>query len=91
MATFAGQQFLKPAQMRKYKDGEGRRIVEVDDLSYLGDRNHGYSWFQLHWKHHTTGWAVRKADIVYVPNETVAKDVVRYYLIPKEKVVIKGR
>ena len=75
--------------MRKYKDSEGRRIVEVDDLSYLGDRNHEYSWFQLHKKHHTTRWAVRKADIVIVPDETVAKDVVKYYLISKDKVVIK--
>lgn len=76
--------------MRKYRDSKGRRIVEVSDLSYLGDRDHGYSWFQLHKKHHTTGWAVRKADIVYVPNETVARDVVKYYLIPKEKVIIKA-
>ena len=75
-------------QMKKYKDSQGRRIVEVDDLSYLGDRNHGYTWFQLHKKHHTTGWAVRKADVVIVPDETVAKDVVKYYLVPKEKVVI---
>jgi len=77
--------------MKKYKDSEGRKIVEVDDLSYLSDRNHGYSWFQLHKMHHLTGWAVRRADLVLVPNETVAKDVVKYYLIPKEKVVIKGK
>lgn len=74
--------------MKKYRDNDGRRVVEVGDLSYLADRNHGYSWFQLHKMHHTTGWAVRKADIVIVPNETVAKDVVKYYLIPKDIVII---
>ena len=77
-------------KLKKYRDSQGRRVVEVGDLSYLSDRNHGYSWLQLHMKHHTTGWAVRKADIIYVPNETVAKDVVKYYLISKDKVVIKG-
>ena len=75
-------------KVKKYRDSQGRRVVEVGDLSYLGDRNHGYTWFQLHRLHHTTGWAVRKADIIIVPNETVAKDVVKYYLVPKEKVVI---
>lgn len=77
--------------MKKYKDSQGRRVVEVDDLSYLGDRNHGYSWFSLHRKHHKTGWAVRKADIIIVPDETVAKDVVRYYMISKEKVFVKTK
>jgi hypothetical protein len=75
-------------KMKKYRDGDGRKVVEVNDLSYLGNWNHEYSWFQLHKMHHTTGWAVRRADVVFVPNETVAKDVVKYYLIPKDKVVI---
>lgn len=77
-------------KIKKYRDADGRKVVEVEDLSYLSDRNHGYSWFQLHWMHHTTGWAVRHADLVLVPNETVAKDVVKYYLVPKEKVVISS-
>lgn len=75
--------------MRKYRDSEGRKVVEVDDLSYLGDRNHPYSWFQLHRMHHTTGWAVRRADIVIAADETVARDLERYYFVPKEKIRLK--
>ena len=82
--------YSKPMIMKKYKDNNGRRIVEVDDLSYISDRNHPYSWFKLHWMHHTTGWAVRKADIIIAADETVARDIVRYYFIPKEKIQIKG-
>lgn len=75
--------------MKKYKDSEGRRVVEISDLSYLGDRNHPYSWFQLHKKHHTTGWALRRADIVIAADEQVAKDIVKYYFIPKGKIVTR--
>jgi hypothetical protein len=47
-----------------------------------------YSFFQVH-DQSSSLYAVRKADIVYVPYDAVAKDVVRYYLISKDRVVIK--
>lgn len=77
-------------RLKKYKDNKGRRVVEVWDLSYLDERDHGYTWLRLHLMHHKTGWNVRRADIVLVPDEKVAKDVVRFYMIPKEKVKIMG-
>ncbi len=77
--------------MIKYTDSAtGRKVVEVSDLSYLSDRNHPYSWFQLHCRHHRLRRSLKKADIVIARDETVAKDLVRYYFLPKEKIVLKS-
>lgn len=76
--------------MKKYRDKiTGIRIVEVDDLSYLSDRNHPYNWFQRHYHHHRLRRALKKAGKVVADNPEVACDIVRYYFVPKEKIAVK--
>ena len=65
--------------MKKYTDKDGRRVVEVEDLSFLCDREHPYNWFQRHYHHHTLRIALKKADVVIAANQKVAIDLVRYY------------
>ena len=77
--------------MRKYTDKEGRKVVEVGDITYLKEREHPYNWFQRHWHHHRLRIAIRKADVVIVPDPETAVDVVRYYFIPKERITIRKK
>lgn len=74
--------------MKKYKDKDGKRIVEVDDVSFLRDRNHPYNWFQRHYHHHRLRRALKRADRVIASSPDVAIDVVRYYFVPKTKIKI---
>lgn len=75
--------------MKFYHDGRmGMRIVEVDDLSFLKDRNHSWGWLRRHFNHFRLKLALRRADRIYVPDCLVAVDLVRYYFIPKEKIVV---
>lgn len=74
--------------MRRYIDNNGKKVVEIDDLSYLKDRDHHYNWFQRHWRHHRIRLAVKNADIVVVPDQDTAIDAARYYFIPKERILI---
>mgnify|MGYP003300991758 CR=1 FL=1 len=75
--------------MKKYTDNEGRRVVEVGDLSYLKEREHHYNWFQRHYHHHSLRIALKKADLVIVSNPETAIDVVRYYFVPKDKIKVR--
>lgn len=75
--------------MKKYKDKDGRRIVEAGDLSYLSDRDHPYNWFQRHYHHHRLRRFLKKADIVIAANKKNATDITRYYFIPKDKIIIR--
>lgn len=75
--------------MKKYTDKDGCRVVEVDDLSYLSDRNHPYNWFQRHFHHHRLRIALKKADRVIVPDSQTAIDIVRYYFVPKNRIIVK--
>lgn len=78
--------------MKKYRDKtSGEKVVEVEDLSFLGDRNHRYSWFQRHYCHFRHKWALSGADRVIAADERVADDLVRYYFIPKEKITVKDQ
>ena len=78
--------------MKKYKDKvTGRRVVEVDDLSFLSDRNHPYNWFKRHYHHHRLRRALKKAGKVIACNQGVATDIVRYYFVPKDKISIKDQ
>lgn len=77
--------------MRKYTDKQGRRVVEVGDISYLKEREHKYNWFQRHWHHHSLRIAIKKADVVIVPDPETAVDVVRYYFVPKDKIIVNHR
>ena len=76
--------------MRKYTDKQGRKVIEVGDISYLKEREHRYNWFQRHWHHHRLRIAIKSADIIIVPDPETAVDVVRYYFVPKDKIVIKA-
>ena len=73
--------------MRCYKEN-GKRIVEVDDLSFISDRSHKLGWLRLHLAHFRIKFALSRADIVIVPDEEVARDVSRYYFFPKEQIRI---
>lgn len=76
--------------MRRYiDDSSGLCIVEVDDLSYLSDRDHPYNWFQRHFHHHRLRLALKKADNIIVPDENVATDLVRYYFVSKDRIIIR--
>lgn len=75
--------------MKKYTDNEGRRVVEVGDLSYLKEREHHYNWFQRHYHHHRLRIALKKADLVIVSTPETAIDVVRYYFVPKDKIKVR--
>ena len=77
------------AVMKRYKDKvSGQIVVEVDDLSFLGDRDHRYNWFQRHFHHHRLRLWLRRADVVHVHDQKTATDLVRYYFLPKDKVVL---
>lgn len=67
------------------------RIVEVDDLTFLGDRDYPISWFRRHLRHFRVKLALRKADRVIVPDYDVAVDLVRYYFFPKDKIEIRKK
>lgn len=75
--------------MRKYRDKEGRIVVEVSDLSYLTDRSHHYNWFQRHFHHHRLRKVVKKAQIIVAADKKVAQDVHKFYFIPYDRIIIK--
>lgn len=75
--------------MRKYKSIDKQRIVEIDDLSFLRERKHRYGWIRRHYHHFRHKRAFRKADIIIAEDESVALDVVRYYFVPKTKVLLR--
>lgn len=77
--------------MKKYTDKEGRNVIEVDDLTFIGDRDYPYNWFQRHFHHHRLRLSLKKADLVVAADTRVAVDLVRYYFVPKEMIVIRDQ
>ena len=77
--------------MKKYTDKEGRNIIEVDDLTFIGDRDYPYNWFQRHFHHHRLRLSLKKADLVVAADTRVAVHLVRYYFVPKERIVIRDQ
>ena len=77
--------------MKKYTDKEGRNIIEVDDLTFIGDRDYPYNWFQRHFHHHRLRLSLKKADLVVAADTRVAVDLVRYYFVPKERMLIRDQ
>ncbi|MBQ3206834.1 MAG: hypothetical protein IJB38_02370 [Bacteroidales bacterium] len=75
--------------MKKYRDTEGKKVVEVSDLSYLTDRNHRYNWFQRHFYHHRLRRALKKASKIIAADKTVAYDIHRFYFIPINRIFLK--
>lgn len=66
-----------------------KRVVEVNDLSFLRDRNHRYGWFKRHYRHHKLRRCLKKAERIIARNPEVAFDIVRYYFIPKDRIILK--
>jgi hypothetical protein len=75
--------------MRSYKEN-GKRVVEIDDLSFISNRRHKLGWLGLHIRHFRIKFALSRADKVIVPSVEVAKDLVRYYFFPKDRIYISG-
>ena len=75
--------------MKKYTDKDGHKVIEVEDLSYLTDRDHPYNWFQRHFHHHRLRIAIKDADIIIAPDQKTVIDITRFYFIPKDKIIIR--
>ena len=76
--------------MKKYKDNEGRTVVETENLNFLTDHAHRYGWLRRHFLHHCLRLALKKADKVVVPDAETLENVHRFYFIPRERIVIKS-
>ena len=72
--------------MKKYKDNEGRTVVETENLNFLTDHAHRYGWLRRHFLHHRLRLALKKADKVVAPDAETAENVHRFYFIPREKI-----
>lgn len=75
-------------QFKINKDKDGCRVLEIYSLSFISDRDHKFGWFGLHYRHFSIKILLKWADKVYVPDCSVAVDLVRYYFYPKEKIVV---
>ena len=76
--------------MKKYKDKEGKTVVETEELSFLTDHGHSYGWLRCHFHHHRLRLALKKADHVIVPDAETAENLHRFYFIPREIIHVKS-
>ena len=75
--------------MKKYKDRKtGKMTIEVTDLSFLKEKDHPYGWFRRHFFHFRLKLALRNADTIYVSDTSTGIDLVRYYFVSKDKIVV---
>ena len=75
--------------MKKYIDNQGKRVVETEDLSFLTDHGHRYGWLQRHFRHHRLRLALKKADLVIVPDAETAENIHRFYFIPRQMITVR--
>lgn len=66
-----------------------KRLIEVNDLSFLSDRDHRYGWIRRHYKHHRLRRALKKQKAVIALNPEVAYDLRRFYFLPKERITLR--
>lgn len=66
-----------------------KRQIEVNDLSFLSDRDHRYGWIRRHYKHHRLRRALKKQRTVIASNPEVAYDLRRFYFLPKERITLR--
>ena len=66
----------------------GEKVLEIYTLDFISDRNHGYGWLGLHFRHFRIKLLLKWADKVYVPDYDVAIDLVKYYFYPRENIVV---
>lgn len=64
------------------------RTAEIYDLSFISNRNNRYGWLGLHYRHFYIKAVLVWAQKIYVPDFTVAMDLIKYYFCPKEKIVV---
>lgn len=66
-----------------------KRLIEVNDLSFLSDRDHRYGWIRRHYKHHRLRRALKMQRTVIASNPEVAYDLRRFYFLPKERITLR--
>lgn len=66
-----------------------KKVVEINDLSFIRERNHPYGWLKRHYKHHRLRRALKKAEKVIASDHDVATEIVRYYFVSKDKISVK--
>ena len=64
--------------------------MEVNDLSFLKEKEHPYGWLKRHFLHFRLKLALLNVDTIYVSDTTTGIDLVRYYFVPKEKIVVNA-
>lgn len=64
--------------------------MEVNDLSFLKEKDHPYGWLKRHFLHFRLKLALQKVDVIYVSDTTTGIDLVRYYFIPKDKIIVNA-
>ena len=76
--------------MKKHTEYKSKkRIVEVNDLSFLSDRDHRYGWIRRHYKHFRLRRALRKAKGIIAADPEVAAEIRRYYFIQKDRITVR--
>lgn len=76
--------------MKKHAEYKSRkRIVEVNDLSFLSERDHRYGWIRRHYKHFRLRRALRKAKGIIAADPEVAAEIRRYYFIQKDRITVR--
>ena len=66
-----------------------KRQIEVNDLSFLSDRDHRYGWIRRHYKHHRLRRALKKQRPIIASTPEVAYDLRRFYFLPKERISLR--
>ena len=64
--------------------------MEVMDLSFLKEKDHPYGWLRRHFLHFRLKLALQRVDIIYVGDTGTGIDLVRYYFVPKDKIVVNA-
>ena len=76
--------------MKKTTDYKSsKRVVEVNDISFLNDRDHRYGWFRRHYKHFRLRRALKKAKTIIAADPKVANEIHRYYFIPNDRIILR--
>lgn len=75
--------------MKEYRNHEGRRVLQIESLAFLYQRE-GYNWLQRHWLNIKHKRAIRRADIIKVPDPQTAYELEKYYFVPRETIVVEG-
>ena len=75
--------------MRLSRKKRKKKVVVVNDLSFLIDRNHRYNWLQRHFHHHRLRHRIKHGATVIARNDKVAYDIHRFYFVPKDNIIIK--